>query len=292
VVRVNTVIAFAFLILVSACAGDNVAQPGTGKKFVTQNESYQRVWRATIASAGRNFSIEHSNEAGGVIRGHAPGVEEIGVFVRRSRTNPNEIEIEVAGGKKKGLTITSSVYKSPKAKNWSNILFKEIHYELQNMDRMDALALAPRASSLRLEDMSPEERNAAETDVRIDIRAQIREEVRAQMQYEMRVQQGQTTTPARRQQEQPQAPTVREYTSSMAPTRAPLTAPTPMPVQPQAPSQYYAPTPVPAPIVTAPLPKTTLSLRERLGMLKKMYQDQLISKPEYEAKKADILSDL
>jgi hypothetical protein len=156
---------------------------------------------------------------------------------------------------------------------------------------------------MRMEDMSPEMRAQAQTNVRSDIRAQIREEVRAQMQREMRMQtQQQGYQPAPQavpnyqpaQPTQPQAPRVREYTSNVGPTRAPLAPPAQVRSQYSAPaqSQYAEPVQAAAPAVAPPLPKTTLTLRERLRELKKMYQDQLISKPEYESKKESILGDL
>lgn len=238
-----------------------------------------------MAAAGRNMSVNTSNEAGGVIRGKATGTEEIGIFLRRDRNDPLKTEVEVAGGKRSGMTITSSFYTSPTAKNWPMLIYKEMEYELANMDQYNTMANAPRPSSLRLEDMSPEMRNSqgnirsqvqneiraqmpaqARSTPQVDVRAQIREEVRLQMEQEMR------------QRMQNQA-------AAVAPQSArPLTTPS-LPSAPLA--APAAPT-----IVMAPLPKTTLTPRERLRELKALYQDQLISNAEYESKKAAILKDL
>jgi len=279
-------LALILLPLLAACAGDAVvAQSGTGSKYVFENQSYQRVWRAAMAAAGRNMTVNTSNEAGGVIRGNAAGTEEIGIFLRRDRSDPLKTEVEVAGGKRSGMTITSSFYKSPPAKNWPMLIYREMEYELANMDQYDTMAAAPRPSSLRLEDMTPEMRSSqgkirsqVQEEIRaqmpaqvrdtpqIDVRAQIREEVRLQMEQEMR------------QRMQDQA-------AAVAPRSArPLTAPSLPSAAPTAPA---APS-----IVMAPLPKTTLTPRERLRELKALYQDQLISNAEYESKKAAILKDL
>lgn len=278
--QARSILVLFVLAVLTGCAGDAVpAKPGTGSKYVVENQSYQRVWRAAMAAAGRNISVTTSNEAGGVIRGKAAGVEEIGVFLRRDRSNPMRTVIEVAGGKSTGLTITSSFYNSPTARNWSNLIFKEIQYELDNMDQYDALAAAPKPSSLRLKDMTPEMRAAYQPSMRaqirqeiqaqmppeipaaaprIDLRAQIREEVRMQMEQEMRYR-------MQSQQAVGGAP------------RPPLAA---------------APTAPAVPSAPALLPQTTLTVRERLGELRTRYQNQMISKAEYDAKKTEILKDL
>jgi hypothetical protein len=274
---------FIALAVLTGCSGSSVpAKPGDGSKYVVENEPYKRVWRAAMAAAGRNMSVSVSNEASGVIRGNAAGVEEIGVFLRRDRSNPMRTEIEVAGGKNTGLTITSSFYNSPTAKNWSSLIFRELQYELENMDHFDALAAAPKPSSMRLQDMTPEMRADSQTNMRaqirqeiqaqmppeigapapqIDVRAQIREEVRLQMEQEM----------LRRMQSQ--APAGGD-------TRPPLPAAPPVPIAPALPP------------ATTLLPQTTLTVRERLRELRTLYQDQLIGKAEYESKKAVILKDL
>ncbi len=280
-------LALILLPLLAACAGGGVtAQSGTGSKYVFENQSYQHVWQAAMAAAGRNMSVNTSNEAGGVIRGKAAGTEEIGIFLRRDRSDPLKTEVEIAGGKRSGMTITSSLYTSPTAKNWPMLIYKEMKYELANINQYDTMANAPRPPSLRLEDMSPEMRNSQgnirsqvqkeiqaqmpaqiRSAPKVDVRAQIREEVRLQMEQEMR----------QRMQDQaaavaPQSARPRAAAPSLP--RAPLAAPA-------------APT-----IVMAPLPTTTLTPRERLKELKALYQDQLISNSEYESKKAAILKDL
>lgn len=283
--KYQILMALALLPLLAACAGSAVpAKPGEGGKYVFENYSYERLWDAAMIAAGHNISIDSSNEAAGVIRGHAAGTEEIGIFFRRDSTDPLKTQVEVAGGKRRGLTITSSFYTSKTAKNWPNIIFKEMNYELTKVDPYSAYASAQRPGSMRLEDMSPEQRSAGQTSIRAqvhdeirsqrppearpaaqgDIRAQIREEVRRQMEYERQTQtQGRAAPVA--------APRVTQR----------VTAPRAPAVPPSAPAS-----------IMPPLPTTTLSLRERLGELKALYQDQLIGKAEYESKKAAILKDL
>ncbi len=293
--QARSIAVFIMLAVLTGCVGDSPpAQPGTGSKYVVKNQSYKRVWRAAMAAAGRNISVTTSSEASGIIRGKASGAEEVGVFLRRDRSDPMITEVEVAGGKPTGLTITSSFYNSPTARNWGNLIFKEMQYELDNMDINDALALAPKPTSLRLQDMSPEMRQAQQNDMRaqirreiqsqmpqqpqqaqqapaqMDMRAQIREEVRLQMEQEMR------------NRAQSQYPTQGYQQPSAGFAPAPPATPTRQAVVPTA----------PAPAVAAPLPRTTLSLRERLRELRKLYQDQLISPAEYEAQKSKILNDL
>jgi hypothetical protein len=333
VTKAYTLFALAFMVLLSACAGDTPAKQGTGNKYTVSGETYKRVWRAANAAAGRHITVENSNEAAGTIRGHADGSEEIGVFIKRSRSKPDEVEVEVAGGKSKGLTISSAVYNSPKAKNWARLIFKELEYELETMDQMDALAAAPRPSSLRLEDMSPEMRRSSQKSIRAQIREEVRAEMRREMRRERQLQQTEDfqeqeeeeveerAPPPRRRNAQPPKPRRvqrpdedtpaaskyqgrRKYTDMPAPVRAPVSstrsrasrsvAPEPEAAQEAepAPARAVAPPRRRAPAVAAPLPKTTLTLRERLGELKKMYQEQLIGQAEYDAKKDALLDEL
>jgi hypothetical protein len=104
----------SILCVVSLCASCSTIddlQRGGGTKFLVQNQSYDKVWQASILVVSRQLTIVETDKSTGTIKaekgaGMTTWGEVVGVFISPDETARNTFVVEVESLKRDSGQIT------------------------------------------------------------------------------------------------------------------------------------------------------------------------------------------